>query len=413
MNTRQVISVAVLIVLLIIGVFIYFLFFTGKPAAVPVAPIVPANNLSFPFGTGTTTPSSNNNQNTAAPTTATPSYPNGVFLVSTNGQNAIPSTGGVSLDKSASTTIMRYAERGTGHIYEISNQYAAKEIIDTTIPRIYESIWLPDENSVIMRYLNEGSDTITTFYGKLTGISGTSTGPGKLDGVFLPDDIKDLSVGPGGKIFSLFATGGRGMGVISAPDGTNPDTIFNSPLTEWLSQWPRTDVIALTTKASYAAPGYLYFLNANTGALTKILGGIDGLATLTNSAASEVFYSAFTNGGLSSNVYNIKTAAASPFPFATLAEKCAWSKTTAGLIYCAVPHGLPAGNYPDDWYQGKITTTDDIWSVDTVTGKTTLLVDSTASNFQFDGIKLFLDPKENYLYFTDKRSGILWTYRLK
>jgi hypothetical protein len=59
----------------------------------------------------------------------------------------------------------------------------------------------------------------------------------------------------------------------------------------------------------------------------------------------------------------------------TLPEKCLWAKT-GETVFCAVPKNTIAANYPDDWYQGKIQFSDNLWSIDASNGNVTLITDS-------------------------------------
>ena len=98
----------------------------------------------------------------------------------------------------------------------------------------------------------------------------------------------------------------------------------------------------------------------------------------------------------------------------TLPEKCVWSHTEKSTVYCAVPETIPEGIYPDNWYQGLVTFTDNLWKINTSTGisKVVVLFDR-GYNKSFDAINLQLSSDDSYLTFTNKSDLILWGYRLK
>ena len=60
---------------------------------------------------------------------------------------------------------------------------------------------------------------------------------------------------------------------------------------EWLVSWPNKETITLATKPSFAAAGYLFFLNSKTGGANKILSGINGLTSLVDGTAKNILYS--------------------------------------------------------------------------------------------------------------------------
>ncbi|MFZ1019925.1 MAG: hypothetical protein WAN61_02985, partial [Minisyncoccia bacterium] len=73
------------------------------------------------------------------------------------------------------------------------------------------------------------------------------------------------------------------------------------------------------------------------------------------------------------------------------------------------------GQYPDSWYQGTVSFSDQFWKIDLTTGNTTMLVDpiTITGNQEIDGIKLALDDGENYLFFVNKKDSYLWELSLK
>ena len=97
----------------------------------------------------------------------------------------------------------------------------------------------------------------------------------------------------------------------------------------------------------------------------------------------------------------------------TLPEKCVWGNTST-TVYCAVPRNVPNNQYPDSWYQGEVSFSDQIWKIDATNGNTTMLVDPLAisGGEDIDGIKLALDNAGNYLFFVNKKDSFLWEFNL-
>jgi len=400
----------------------------------------------FPFGKSPETPptSPNNTGNGTGNTTGTGVGPNGEVLptpqlwqISTD-----PQSGAVVFqtnDASSSTTAVRYLDRATGNVFESKlSVFGQKRISNTTIPKVYEALWLPKGNSLVLRYTSDDTDTIKSLYAKIvlpvknvvvanatSTTSATSTEISteinngdvlaELQGTFLPANISSLSIEPtGGKIFYL--TPGQlvgSTGFVANADGGSAIQIFDSPLREWLTSWPKAGTIALNTKPSGGILGYLYFIDSKTGKFEKVLGGINGLTTLVAPNGLEVLYSESGTSNTSFGVYTIKTALKQPLPLRTLPEKCVWSSRQESTIYCAVPKSMPSAKFPDAWYQGLVSFNDIVWKINISTGESEIVAEPVnLVEKEIDAINLILDQDEKYLVFTNKKNYQLWGLRI-
>lgn len=324
---------------------------------------------------------------------------------------------------------LRYVERATGNIYQtFADKIEERQFSTTIIPMVYEAFFGNKGQSVIMRYLKADAKTIITFVGALPKeILGADTITGnEIKGVFLPENIKDLSLSnDSNSIFYLFPSGNNlGDGVIGTTLNliTNKKAqVFDSPFTEWLSSFSNSKMITFTTKPSSGILGYIYAMDPSNKNYNfhKILGDINGLTTLLSPDGKLILYS---NDNLSLNVYHINTKVSDILGVKTLAEKCVWNKNS-DAIYCGVPTTIPNGQYPDNWYQGEISFSDQIWKIDIKTGNTTMIADPATINGgpaspnqgggDIDSIKLALDNGENYLFFVNKKDSFLWELALK
>jgi hypothetical protein len=329
----------------------------------------------------------------------------------------VPTSGAIAfMDPAATGTIkIRYIERATGHIFETTTaQNAVRRISNTTIPAIQEAMWLKDGNSLILRYLEDDMRTIRGFYGKISlPEEGGSEEVGSLEGVFIPENILAFDISPDSEnMFYLVRDSGKTLGIISRPDGTDKTQIFESPLREWLVEWAEKSTITLTTKASASVPGYSYFLDSATGNFSKILGNKPGLTTLTNPDASKILYGENIHGKIALQVYDVSKHTSQSLPIATLPEKCAWKDTV--LIFCGVPaNNTLSGEYPDIWYQGLVSFSDDIWRINLDTEEVDLVTSlKDLSGVDIDSTEPFLDPSGTFLFFINKNDLTLWVLRL-
>jgi len=314
------------------------------------------------------------------------------------------------------TTSIFYSLRANGHIYETyADTTETKRLSITTIPKVYESIWLPDGKRLIMRYLSENNENIQSFSVKINPATSTlNEFEGGIDGNHLPENISSLAINPAGdKIFYLLKEKEGSIGFVAKSDGLNKKLLYESPLVEWLVSWPKESIITLSTKPSHNVPGYMYFMNSQTGNLTRIIGNIKGLTTKTNKEGTSVLYSDSTNKTPKLYLLDIKTGESKLLPFNTLPEKCVWDNTDIKTIYCAVPKSFPIGDYPDTWYKGLVNFTDDIWMYDTSTEAPSLLFDiRTQTNNTID----IIEPQiinNDYLLFMNKRDLSFWSLKLK
>jgi peptidoglycan hydrolase-like protein with peptidoglycan-binding domain len=312
---------------------------------------------------------------------------------------------------------LRYVDRANGNIYQtFADKVDERKFSDTVVPKVYEAFFGNKGDSVVMRYLKADGKTIESFVGTLPkeflGADTTDTNEVKIN--ILPDDIKDVSFSSDAeKMFYMFNVGENMVGT-TLDFFTNKKTqVFDSAFTEWLSQWPNDNLVTVTTKPSALVPGYMYSVNPNSisKSLNKVLGGVNGLTTLTSPDGKLVLYG---NNNLSLSLYHTDTKNTETIGVKTLPEKCVWGRAN-DAIYCAVPKTASGSNFPDTWYQGEVSFEDQIWKIDLVVGNTTLIADPAAleGGEEVDAIKLATDEGENYLFFVNKKDSYLWELKIK
>lgn len=324
-----------------------------------------------------------------------------------------PVSGATVYDQGTATatakTIIRYVDRGTGHILEADTKSAViNQISNTTIPKIYEAVW-GTGGSVVMRYAS--SETIKSFIGY--PVLGTTTNAA-LSGSYLDDNIYSLAYSPlKDSIFYTESNGTDGItGIIWKVGSKGGTRVFSSPVSEWSVAWPNKNTLALITKPSYLVNGFLYFLNSS-GGMTKIVGDIAGLTASVNPSADYLLFSESQSNTIVLHAMKVKDGTSKVLSTPTLPEKCIWSKKDTTIAYCAVPFGITQASYPDDWYKGKVNFADNIYKINVVTGASTKIFDATTEKAaDFDGINLALNQKEDTLIFTNKTDSTLWSLDL-
>lgn len=316
------------------------------------------------------------------------------------------------------TTTALYMERATGHIYKINlDGTNSVRLSNATVPKSFEASWSYKSDKMAVRYFEDPAPgsiklAVKTFLASIGHLlKATSTSEAELKGLALPASVSEIAVSPAeDKVFYLNNLGNDGVeGVVADFGNKNQKKIFELPFGEFNINWPVKDNIVLLTKPSAKAEGFLYFLNSKTGALTRILGGIKGLTAAVSPGGENIVFSGIGREGVESKIYNVKNKTVSNLGFAVLADKCAWGRKNKNMIYCAVSAKKPDNNQPDGWYQGVVSFDDGVWSKNITTGESKNIL----SRFGADIMNIFVSSDENYLIFTDKNDGTLWSLKLR
>ncbi len=335
-------------------------------------------------------------------------------------KNPVAGSSFIESGKGADRTVRaRYIQRGLGHIYETPlDTLSESRISNETHSRLSEALWGSGGKSVVIRSFDENEGLIKTRILNLGGIitsfaRGTSTAQTgdfiQTEQVFLPDYIPFIATAEDGadKIFYLENGNTSSVGSIATFRGVSTG-IFSSTFTEWLPQFPNTNLVTLTTKPSASVPGHLFFLDTKTKATTKIVGGINGLTTLTSRDGKSVLFSETKDGVPELSVYSVAKKEIMPLFIQTLPEKCAWSTKESDIVYCAVPQTLPTAQYPDQWYQGLVSFSDSIWKINTITS----VAEKIYTLPSLDVINPTISFDDTYFLFMNKITSTPWVYRM-
>jgi len=235
-----------------------------------------------------------------------------------------------------------------------------------------------------------------------------------ISGFFLPQNITQITLNPNGEeVFYIQEDEIGVIGVVRNLLDETRETIFESPFSEWLAHWNNNDSIEITTKPSFAVDGFSYQLNPDTGRYFKSLSEKKGLTTLASPNNRNILTMESVDNSTRLSIHNRDSNRTRAMTIQTFVEKCVWSPNS-DTLYCAVPNSLAYGEeYPDIWYQGLETYTDSLWRIDARTLEETVISDiNTDYGESIDVEFIDIDPKNEYLYFIDKTTEHLWSYRL-
>ena len=318
---------------------------------------------------------------------------------------------GVVLLKRGTTTIARYVDRATGHMYDTDLATLTKtKVSNQTLPKIYEAYFRPDGNAVLVRLLEDDSDTVENLSLALTppGTSGATLYT--VSSTALRGNIGAVTVGGNTLFYTLRDT----SSIVSAAfNGTGTRTLLTSPFSDWRLANIGNNLLVYT-KANSRAAGYAYTLSASGGPLTKILGPLDGLAVVASPTGNRVLYSYYENGSTKLFFKNTQNGTTYEILPATLAEKCVWSVRNAGIFFCGTPASGLSSREPDNWYRGLTHFSDYVWRFDTNSEIAQLISEPKKSlGIDIDVAEPKLSPDEDYLTFTNKTDLSLWALRLE
>lgn len=290
-----------------------------------------------------------------------------------------------------------------GHLFEKKTDGSGTEvkISNYTIPQVLKVVWAPDAMKAIIFYNISGSARKLWIDYKATSTPKTN---------ILPDSISDVAFSPDGKSMAFINDLGITRNIFTAAaDFKNQKKVMDNNVPDLELSWPAAGFLALKTKSSYAATGYLYSVDIKTGALTKIAEGL-GLDALWNTDGSGVLISTVNGGGQIQPLqfFDIKTQTTKELAARTIAEKCAFLKTVKNVAYCGTPKFLPSARYPDAWWQGAVSFEDNFSVIDVLSGDSSVFVPSPA-----DIIHPTMLANDSYLLFQDKNTGFLWSLKLK
>lgn len=414
MKTKNLILIIVIVVLLGLAGWAYWYFLMGPDKM--TAPTTPTNTttgfkpLNRP-GTVTTT--------TSPRIATTTSIGGGTVKTLNTSKSAtlrlLSSTpvGGYGATTTATTTVVRWVDRGRGNTYEASyDNQNITTLSNTVVPKIYSSVWNRNLTAFVASMFEDGVDVTNTVYTTIIPqTSGAQATPYELRGKNITGKIIDYTSSPDkNKLFILINESGNGVGYVSSFDGKGMTKIFTTPITSLVVDWPSDNVITVTTKASANYLGYSYFVNPKTGAWKKVLGPKAGLTAITSHDGKYVLYSSVEDGAITTNILNVATGSSTDALIKTLADKCTWGNTFKNRVYCAAPSQTVSGVYPDDWYIGRTSSIDKMWSVSASTGELRLLpsiVDQ--ADRVIDAYHLSIDAKDDHLFFINKNDLSLWS----
>lgn len=303
---------------------------------------------------------------------------------------------------SSSSSIVRYVEKGTGHVYEIDLTSGQETQISLlTLPQTVRAFFSPDAESIAF----VSYDTYTT-----NVVVGTLTkNQEQMDIAELPQNAQNISFKNDSTLYYSLTTDGVTKGYSYNINTLTSTELLSIELADIDLTWGNglTSIYAQTKPSQYAE-GYLYTVSKNillpvgqshTG-LTSVLSNTNVI----NSYIEDGIY-------MSSRLFNATNSMQS---IVMLDEKCVFNPLAETSIWCASPKETLSASYLENWYKGTITSKDALWLSDLSEQSSTLIADlSILSGRTIDISDIHIDNKGTILLFTNKIDQTLWIYQIK
>ena len=383
MSKKILIAIGSPTILLLLGAWVY-LFLFGTPESVGQA----LNNLNSPetpfdqpiVGSLDTTVAVGNN-NLAQLTTRPVA---GFVLVNTGSQPTI-----------------RYAEKGTGHIYEINVISGAEERLDGTT----------SANTTEAYFSKDGAEAVLVLADSTERSVVWRTAIGSGNSVPLSSNSHDFSWNEAG---ALRYTERTTTGTTAYENNGENLQLWSIPLSDVSVFFTENSAFVANNPAARLS-GSLYEIQ--DGNLAKVIGPAYSFTGLPDPDGQFLLYRYFDTEN-QANVAKIKdlfTDEETIVPLSSVPEKCAFNSVRR-RVWCASSFMFLGQDreYLNKWYRGEVVSADRIWTSDYGNwGVSSLEIDlSDAAGFDIDVIDMTVSDDGTMLLFRNKINDALWMYRL-
>lgn len=301
-----------------------------------------------------------------------------------------------------STNLIRYVERGTGYIYEIDlNRGTERQTSLITIPQASQAVFSP--NATLVAVTSFGDTDIKTTV--LPAVSDTSPSPTLIA---VPNKAENIIFENEQTLYFTLEQEGRTKGYAYNLKTLAQSELFTLPIAGLTMHWgQKVAGIFAQTKPSVNLEGYLYELTGNT--LVPVTEGAHGLIAQIGEA--DTIVSAINEGAYVS--YSVSNGEELNQALFMVPEKCAFGAATEAVVWCAAPATVTNTSYLEDWYKGVISSEDYLWVVDLDDQTSTLEGDiPNLAGRAVDVTNLAINTSANLLAFINKQDGALWLYRI-
>lgn len=286
-----------------------------------------------------------------------------------------------------------YIEQGTGHLYRIDLTSGEEvRLTNTTIPTVTTADLNQDASAVVL----------------VTGLPGERA-------VFLgqraDDAIERVSLPPTAENFTFIstssllysvpgATGARGY-VYNLLDNQQRE-VFTSPFRDIDVHYVADDIF-ISNQPAVELEGGIYEITGTT--VTPITNPVFGLVALFGDNWYARSYS--RENQLFSELVSRDDESIVSVPSGMIPEKCVWD---TDILVCANPFEIEQHTYISDWYQGTLRANDALWRIDPVSGGAQLVINpERAVGRPLDMTEVSVSNSGD-IFFINRLDNSLWRY---
>jgi hypothetical protein len=302
---------------------------------------------------------------------------------------------------------IEYYSKDQGNMYEVNFDGSnLSRVSSANLAGLLQVLWSPSKEKIVGIF-QENNATKKYLHDYQNGTS-----------IRLNEKIDQVAWAPDGNrivIQSFSPDTNNNVISIADADGSNFKNIFQTRIKDLVLEWPIADKISIRTKTSGLSEGLLVTINPDSGIFSDVLRGIYGLNARWFPLGDKILYSATNSEGKNIKLFTAgqNGQEAKDINLATLVEKCVFSQDDRTL-FCAIPQRLSENAvWPDDYYKGLVTTEDTFWKINLDTGQKTQIFSSETNARAYDAVNPFLSPQEDYLFFTNKKDGLLYSLKIE
>ncbi len=213
----------------------------------------------------------------------------------------------------------------------------------------------------------------------------------------------------------LSANGERSLDVAD-PSGSNFSTLTKiGRLDHFVASIPQSNRVAIWTRPNGLEATVLESVTQTGTEKKTLLTNRYGTDYLWSPNGKYILFSSVrTQSGadLSLSIMNENGGEIRDLGIPTMVSKAVWAKDSK-TIYYALPGNLPGTSVlPNDYYQTPLYSEDTFWKIDIETGQKSRVLELEEAGPALDSSDLFLSNKEDYLFFTDRKSRRLYRIEL-